>query len=348
MKKLKRKRNKGIRYSIIALSICALLAWKLYSLAFSPCVFTKNNAELYDIAIPSGANIQSISNQLSKELNFTHSIDFMILAHVLKLNERLYPGLYTIQNGMSVKDLVLLFRSGKRKTVKLQIRFARYARDIIKDVEPHIEADYDEMMSLLTNAAYIDSLGFSAYTIISMFLMDTYFFNWNTSAQQFFQRMHTEYTLYWNQERLSKAQQIGLTPHEVMTLASIVDQETNKNDEKPRVAGVYMNRLRIKMPLQADPTVKYAVGDFALKRVRKVHTEKKSLYNTYKNQGLPPGPICTPTKAGIDAVLNFEQHSFLYFCAQPNYSGYHMFAKKYDEHLANARTYHRWLNAEGY
>lgn len=349
MKRKKQTRIKVFRYSILIFGIIAIIfTWKTYTLFFNPSLFTKDNANLYDFAIPSGSTIQSISQKLSTELHFTNQTDFLILAHAVNLDERIYPGLYTIENGMTIKDIVFLFRSGKRKTIKLQIRFARYAREIITDIAPQIEADYNEMISLLTNQSYIDSLGFSRYTIISMFLMDTYFVNWNTSARQFFERMHREYSLYWNNERRSKAQAIGLTPHEVMTLASIVDQETNKNDEKQRIAGVYMNRLRINMPLQADPTVKYAIGDFSLKRVRKIHTEKNSRYNTYKYQGLPPGPICTPSKAGIEAVLNFEKHGFLYFCARPDYSGYHVFAKNYDAHKINARTYQRWLNSEGY
>src|SRR5690606_17488829 len=226
MKRKKQTRIKVFRYSILIFGIIAIIfTWKTYSLFFSPSIFTKNNTNSYDFAIPSESTIQSISEKLSTEFHFTHNTDFLILARAVNLDERIYPGLYTIQNGMTVKDIVLLFRSGKRKTVKLQIRFARYAREIITDIAPQIEADYNEMISLLTNQSYIDSLGFSRYTIISMFLMDTYFFNWNTSAREFFERMHTEYSLYWNDERRAKAYAIGLTPHEVMTLASIVDQD---------------------------------------------------------------------------------------------------------------------------
>ncbi|MFW5851763.1 MAG: endolytic transglycosylase MltG [Bacteroidota bacterium] len=347
MSRHSKKNRKTLKYILIIITLLIIiLSWKTYSIIFQPNISVSETS--YDFAIPSHSTLNSLSTKLSEEVSVRNIQDFILLAEFLNLDSHIYPGLYTLKDNMSNKDIILLFRSGKRKNVRIHIPFNRFARDILHDIAPLIEANYNDMMTLLTTESYIDSLGFNRYTIISMFVRDTYFFHWNTSARDFFERMHKEYHIFWNTERLQKAQEIGLTPTEVTTLASIVEQETNQNIEKPRIAGVYLNRLRINMPLQADPTVKYAIGDFELKRVRSKHTAINSRYNTYKYNNLPPGPICTPSKTSIDAVLNHEKHAYLYFCAQPNYSGLHEFAKNYPEHLLNARKYQRWLNQEGY
>ncbi|MDA3883080.1 MAG: endolytic transglycosylase MltG [Bacteroidales bacterium] len=347
MNRHSKKNRKTLRYILIIITLLIIIfSWKTYSIIFRTNISLPEST--YDFTIPSQSTLNSVSTKLSDEVSVRNIHDFTLLAQFLNLDSHIYPGLYTLHDNMSNKDIILLFRSGKRKSVRLQIPFSRFARDIIQDIAPLIEAKYDDLMKLLTTESYIDSLGFSRYTIISMFLQDTYFFHWNTSAREFFERMNKEHHIFWNTERLQKAQKIGLTPTEVTTLASIVEQETNQNIEKPRIAGVYLNRLRINMPLQADPTVKYAIGDFELKRIRSKHTAIDSRYNTYKYTGLPPGPICTPSKTSIDAVLNYETHSYLYFCAKPDYSGLHAFAKNYPEHLRNARKYQRWLNQEGY
>lgn len=344
----KNRKKSFVSYTLLIGGILIIIGgWLSYTIVLKPNIFIPSGDSIYDFAIPSGATITDIEKKLHEEFMVKHRIGFTQLAKIAKLDERITPGLYTIHNGMNNKEIISLFRSGKRKTVRIQIRFNRYARDIMKDVAPLIEADYEDLIQLLTNDIYIDSLGFNRYTIICMFLMDTYFFQWNTDAKTFFSRMHREFHTYWNAERLQKAKRIGLSPIEVMILASIVDQETHRNDEKPRIAGVYINRLAIGMRLQADPTVKYAVGDFSLRRILRVHTQKESRYNTYIHTGLPPGPICTPSKAGIEAVLNYEKHNYYYFCARPDYSGYHMFAANYTEHQKNARIYQRWLNSQG-
>lgn len=341
------KKSKVVQIAVIIIGIVVVLSsWLAYSFFFKPVVSFSSSNDTYLFAIPTGSSISSVVAKLSNETKYGNSTGFMILAKALKLEEHIYPGLYKLSNGMSNKDLVLLFRSGKRETVDVTIRFGRYAQDIARAVAPKLEADYDEMCALLANKYYLDSLGFNKETAICLFLPDTYEFKWNTSAQGFIARMHKEYKTYWNEERLQKANAIGLTPHQVMIVASIVNQETNKNDEKARVAGVYVNRYKTNMPLQADPTVKYALGDFSLKRIYKGHLLVNSPYNTYRNIGLPPGPICTPQKTDIEAVLNYEKHEYIFFCARPDYSGYHNFAKNYNDHLKFAHAYSAWLDSE--
>ena len=180
-----------------------------------------------------------------------------------------------------------------------------------------------------------------------MFIPNTYEMYWDTSVEEFVERMHTEYERFWTKERDAKRKRSGLSRMQVMTLASIVYEETRKGDEMPRVAGVYINRLRKGMPLQADPTIKYALQDFGLRRILNKHLKHPSPYNTYINKGLPPTPICMPSITAIDAVLNYESHKYLYFCARETFDGYHNFAATYNEHLQNARKYQRELNRRG-
>jgi UPF0755 protein len=207
-----------------------------------------------------------------------------------------------------------------------------------------IEADSSSIVAYLTDVTNLSHLGFNAKTIPALFLPNTYEFYWNTDAEKFVEKMKGEYDKYWNEERRNKARAIGLSPVQVSILASIVDKETNKTDEMPRIAGVYLNRLRSGWLLQADPTLVFAVGDFEMKRVLNIHKEVESPYNTYKYTGLPPGPICIPSLQSINAVLNAEKHKYYYFCAKEDFSGYHNFAKTLTEHNRNAARYQRALN----
>ncbi|NJM16447.1 MAG: endolytic transglycosylase MltG [Bacteroidales bacterium] len=199
-------------------------------------------------------------------------------------------------------------------------------------------------MLAFRDTALVDSLGFNAQTFPAMFIPNTYELYWTVTAKGFIVRMHKEYQQFWDRNRTEKLQRSGLSQLEVSALAAIVDEETRFNSEKPRVAGVYVNRLKKGMKLQADPTVKFAVGNFNIKRVLHAHLAVASPYNTYKNYGLPPGPIRIPSIAGIDAVLNYEKHEYIYFCANADFSGKHAFAKTLAQHNANAAKYRRALN----
>jgi UPF0755 protein len=199
-------------------------------------------------------------------------------------------------------------------------------------------------MQLMNNDSLARQYGFNTENFYSMFIPNTYEIWWNTSAEKFFERMHTEYSKFWTEERLNKAKAINLSPNEVSILASIVKGEAMHNDEMPKIAGLYLNRLERGILLQADPTVIFAAQDFTIRRVLNKHLAIPSPYNTYLNKGLPPGPITLPSIASIDAVLNFQKHEYIYMCAKDDFSGYHNFAKTMTEHLINARKFQHALN----
>jgi UPF0755 protein len=211
-------------------------------------------------------------------------------------------------------------------------------------VSKQIETDSVSVLNALNDSIFLKELDFTPYNSILLFLPNTYNVYWNRDVKQLFRDMKKEYEKYWTSSRLDKLKSLGLTKEEAMTLASIVIEESAKYDELPNIAGVYINRLHISMPLQADPTVKYALGDFSLKRVLTIHTEFDSPYNTYVHKGLPPGPICIPDQKAVDAVLNYGKHDYFYFCAKDDFSGYHAFAKTLQQHNQNANAYRNALN----
>jgi UPF0755 protein len=255
------------------------------------------------------------------------------------------PGRYKVFSGMGNFELINLLRSGKQEPVKVVLTNARTKEQLAGIISRKIEADSLSLLDIFNNSEFLYPFGFSPENVIGMFLPNTYEFYWNTSASQFFAKMEPEYRKFWTESRIRKAQQMNLTQGEVATLASIVEKETNYNPEKKIIAGVYLNRIKKGMPLQADPTVVFAVSDFSIKRITSEHTSVNSPYNTYKNLGLPPGPICMPGKSSLDAVLNAETHNFIYFCAKEDFSGAHNFATNFDEHQKNARKYQKALNA---
>jgi len=242
--------------------------------------------------------------------------------------------------------MVKMLISAIQVPVKVTFNNVRTPEQLAGKISHQIEADSLSILGYFMNPETPAKYGFKKETLISMFLPNTYEFYWNTNAEGFFDKMKKFHDQFWTEERKSKANVINLTPEEVSTLASIIDEETIKKDERPRIAGVYINRLKKHMPLQADPTIKFALGDFTIRRLWTKHLEVKSPYNTYKNLGLPPGPINCSSISSIDAVLNFENHQYLYFCAKDDFSGYHVFAKTLMEHNRNASAYQMALNKE--
>ena len=260
---------------------------------------------------------------------------------------RVKPGNYAIRPGDSMRDICLRLLSGNQTPVKLVVPSVRTLDRLAGSVGKQLMTDSVTVMNLLTDAHFLDSLGYTAETIPCLFVPNTYEVYWTISPEQFVARMVRERNAFWTPARIAKAKAQGLTPNEVMTLASIVDEETIKNDEKPLVAGLYLNRLKRGMLLQADPTVKYALGEFELRRILYVHLQTDSPYNTYKYAGLPPGPIRIPSISGIESVLNPAKHSYLYMCAKEDFSGYHNFATTLSQHNDNARRYQQALNKRG-
>ena len=343
----KKKNGKGKRifffFLLFLLLVAAGAGYWLYNIVLKPNVWTPNN-EAATITIPTGSDYEEVKNILYSQGLIIHRQNFEWLAEKKKYPETVKPGRYLIDSTMSNNDLINLLRSGEQLPVQLIFNNIRDIYQLAEVVSKQIEADSVSIIQLLTDSTYLSLHGLKKETAPILFIPNTYEMYWNTSAEGFLKRMHGEYIKFWNGERTRLANEIGLTIAEVVTLASIVEKETNKNAEKSIIAGVYMNRLKAGWRLQADPTVIYAIGDYSIKRVLNVHKEVRSPYNTYQFFGLPPGPICIPSIASIDAVLNYDRNNYLFFCAKDDMSGYHVFAQTNRQHNANARKYQKALN----
>ena len=318
----------------------------LYKSIMSPNVQTVDGKEVA-IYIPTGSNYEQVKSTLKEARFLINEKSFDWVAQKKEYPNNIHPGRYIVKNGMSNNQLINMLRGGLQSPVKVKFNNIRDIDMLAGRIAAQIEADSASIANLLHNQEYIHQLGFIDNTIPALFLPDTYEFYWNTDAEGFVLRMFQEYNKFWNEERKQQAQAKGLTPIQVSTLASIVNKETNKSDEMPRVAGVYLNRLKNNWLLQADPTLIFAWNDYSIRRVLDRHKEIESPYNTYKYIGLPPGPICIPSIAAIKAVLNAEEHHYFYFCAKEDFSGYHNFAKTLSEHNRNAARYQQALNQRG-
>jgi len=339
------KRKKFALVFLIAGSVLGIsLTFYFYQVFFSANTLVESD-KAYLLKIPSNSEYKNVVNQLYEERVINDAVSFGFVAKILGYQEAVKPGLYQIEPKMNNLQLVRMLRSGQQTPVRVTFNTIRTKEDLAEKISVNLEVSKEQFLELLQDSVYIRKFGFEEETVMSLFIPNTYEFWWDTSAEELFERMHKEYQSFWTEARSQKAQDLGLSKEEVSTLASIVQAESQKSDERPKIAGVYLNRLRIGMPLQADPTLVFAAGDFSIKRLTAKQMAIDSPYNTYKYAGLPPGPINLPDINSLDAVLNFEKHSYLYFCAKEDFSGYHSFAVGYDEHLSNARRYQRALNA---
>lgn len=340
----KRKRPAWVRFLLwfLFLLIIASLAsgYYLYGLIYSNNVWTPEGKDV-SIYIPSDATFEDVKQNLYSQGVILNRTSFEWLAARKKYPELIKPGHFLIKEGMSNDKLINMLRLGEQIPVPVIFNNIRIKEQLAQKVGMQIEADSGSLIKLLNDSVYQASMGLGTETALTLFIPNTYEFYWNTSAQQFINRMHREYESFWGYDRDEKAAGLNMSRADVVILASIVEKETNKNDEKARIAGVYLNRLQKNWLLQADPTLVYASGDFGLTRVLNVHKDIDSPYNTYKYAGLPPGPICIPSIASVDAVLNAEDHEYLFFCAKDDLSGYHVFAKSITQHNRNARRYRK-------
>ena len=268
----------------------------------------------------------------------------LITAWAKRFNGSIPPGLYLIKDGMSNNDVINIFRSGIQKPIQLTFNNIRTKEELAGNISKQIMADSLELINLLNNGKFISDFGFNSFTATCPFLPDTYEVYWTLTPKDLYKRMVQEYNRFWNDERLKKADALALSKNEIITLASIVNEESNLSSEQPIIAGLYLNRLKRGYLLQADPTLKFAIGDFNKKRIINDDKRIESPYNTYKYKGLPPGPIRIPTKGAIDAVLNYKSHNYLYMCAKADFSGEHHFSETLREHLNYAKKYQRTLN----
>ncbi len=332
---------KKIIYVLLLLAILAFAAWYVVVRMPNVCVEEGGQKELF---IPTGTDYDSLLVILQKDSILCHPATFRLLARRKHLPTHVNPGHYVIRSGMNNNRLIIMLRGGFQDAVRVTFHNIRTLAQLAGVLGRQLEPDSASFLAVLKDSAFIAQYGFDTATVIALFLPDTYDFYWNTSPRRFVKKMYREYKRFWNEERKQKARELGLTPLEVSVLASIVQEEVLHDDEMPRVAGVYLNRLRKGMRLQADPTVKFALQQEGRKRILKKDLHVDSPYNTYRYAGLPPGPIRMPSKAAIDAVLNAEKNSYLYFCARDDFSGYHNFARTLSEHNRNARLYRRALN----
>lgn len=292
-------------------------------------------------------NVDSVYHKLMIIQTEKAIAGFQFLNLVWNYSDRIKPGAYRIKEGETSLDIFRKLRNGSQNTVTLTIPSTWTVERVAKSVGKQLMCDSAEIAELMNDSVFCRSLGFTAETLPALFIPDSYDFIWTTSPEAFFRRMRKEYEAFWTADRKERAMRKGLNIIEVATLASVVQSETANNAEKPMVAGLYLNRLRVGMPLQADPTVKFGLRQFGLKRILLEHIRIDTPYNTYLHKGLPPGPICIATPASIESVLNAIDHNYLYMCAKEDFSGTHNFAANYAEHLANARKYQQALNQRG-
>jgi UPF0755 protein len=335
---------RGLWYILFFLILFGLCGWGFhyYQNFFQPNITTGDQPSAY-LYIHTGAGFPAVKNILSDHHYIRDMKSFEWVAHKKKYDVKVRPGRYKISDGMNNNELVNLLRSGNQEPVRMIIQNVRTPEELAGKVAAQVEGDSLSILNLLHDPGYLREFGAGPATVFTLFIPNTYEFFWNTTADQFIRRMYKERQKFWNDERLTMMSQEGLDIPGVITLASILEKETVKNIEKPVIAGVYLNRLRKGWPLQADPTLIFAWNDYTIKRVLNKHKEIDSPYNTYKYTGLPPGPICLPSVSSIDAVLKYEKHAFMYFCAKEDLSGYHNFAVTLAEHNRNAERYQEAL-----
>ncbi len=302
------------------------------------------NEELLYFQIPTGSDYSDVMRILATEGILKDTTTFNWVALKKNYPSHVKPGRYSISRSMNNNEIVNMLRSGRQVPVRLIINSTRTLEKLASVVSTQLEADSAEIIKLLRDREFLAGMELTPETASGIFIPNTYEFYWNTDADKFIRRMKKEYENFWNQSRLKKAEQIGLSPMEVITLASIVDEETLMKDEERKIAGVYMNRLKKPMRLQACPTIKFVTGDWTMTRVLDKYLFIDSPYNTYRHDGLPPGPITIPSVSSIDAVLDYEHHDYLFFAAKEDFSGYHNFAKTLAQHNKNADLYQKALD----
>jgi UPF0755 protein len=336
-------KTKKIRYLFVGLlvALCILSAYFCYQV-FGVSIYPRDGKAV--ILIPEGSTAQQAMDSINLHLIINSKKTLAWVAERKGYSHRLRPGRYVIAKGLSCNSLINILRGGRQTPVIVTFNNVRTMYDLAGRVGGQIEADSADIAAFLSDSGKYIKDGFTRENVISVFIPDSYEFFWNTGAEGFYRRMLREYKKFWTDGRMGKAKELKLTLPEVSTLASIVSEEASKADEKPRIAGVYLNRLKRGIPLQADPTVKFAVNDFTITRVLKKHLAVNSPYNTYVYQGLPPGPINCPTVEDIEAVLNAEKHDYIFFVARPDLSGYHNFSRTLAEHNRYANDYQRELN----
>lgn len=338
-----KKKKKTILLSILAVVflLCIAAGGTGYYLLFAPQFHPEKTVYIY---VDRDDTADSIYNKIRQSGRVNQFTGFQWMAKYKDFNRNIHTGRYAIRPNDNVYHVYSRFSRGYQEPINLTIGSVRTLDRLARSIGKQLMIDSAEIATQMFDTTFQSKLGYNIATLPCLFIPETYQVYWDMSVDELFRRMQQEHERFWNQDRLAQATALGMTQEEVCTLASIVEEETNNNEEKPMVAGLYINRLQKEMPLQADPTIKFALQDFALRRITNENLKVNSPYNTYLNTGLPPGPIRIPSKKGIDSVLNYTKHNYIYMCAKEDFSGTHNFASNYADHMANARKYWKALN----
>ena len=331
--------KKIIRYTFITvLAILLFLIWRIFG---SNTNFEEGKKSVY---IKTGSTFLRVAKELDNKGVVTNTKSFSLLARFFGYKQNIKPGKYVFEKGASLYTILKTLKSGKQTPVNLVINKLRTKEDLAEKIAANFECDPETVINFLKSNDSLAAFNLDSNTVMTAIIPNTYSLIWNTSFPKIFRRLYSEQQKFWNDERKKKAAATGLTPQQVYTLASIVEEETNKEEDKGKIASVYINRMNNGMRLGADPTIKFALKDFGLKRIYEKHLKVQSPYNTYLYSGLPPGPICTPSAKTIEAVLNAPATGYLYFVAKPDLNGYSNFASTYEEHLRYAKAYQQALD----
>ena len=322
---------------IVLLLLCVTIYYYLFAPQFYPQKTTYIHIDRDDTA-------DSIYHKVKTQGHANNLAGLHFVARCCNFSQNRRTGRYAIHPRDNVYQVFKRLYLRRQEPMNLIVASVRTLDGLAHNIGKQLMIDSAEIVNYMNDVAFQRKSGYSRETMPCLFIPETYQVYWDMSVETFFERMQKEHRRFWNEKRLGKAAAMGMTPTEVCTLASIVEEETNDNQEKPLIAGLYINRLHIGMPLQADPTVKFALKDFGLRRINNDQLNIDSPYNTYRNTGLPPGPIRIPSPAGVDAVLNYVKHDYIYMCAKDDFSGTHNFASNYVDHIKNAKRYRDALN----
>lgn len=340
----KRKKRTHLRNRVIVISTVAIVLVVLLGVLLLFLPIGKQNRIGYAYVYPT-STINSVTEQLENEIGLNTPALFKFYANLCRLDNKLREGRYAVTGKMSSYAILHRLISEGQQPVKVSFSSVRTQKELVEKLTANLQMSTQELESLLANASFCATYGLDTATIRCLFIPDSYEFYWNVKPKALVEKIASNYQNFWNENRKKKLEEEGLKPSDISIIASIVEEESNKTDEYSRIAGLYINRLRRGMPLQADPTVKFALQNFALKRITSAQTATDSPYNTYRIIGLPPGPIRYPQKSTLEKVLNYEPHRFIYMCAKSDLSGYHVFATNYTDHLSNAYRYQRKLDS---
>jgi UPF0755 protein len=329
---------------LVASTFLISFVFYFYQIIYTPNILVDGADRLF--VIKSGSTYRQVLVDLDKQRVVNDMVSFSFLARLKNLDRRIQPGRYLLRRGMTSIEAINSLMGGRREAVTITFTNVRLLKDLDDRITKNIGVTPEEFETALNKYIATNKEGFTHENILSMFIPNTYQVYFNVVPDELVERMNKEYKNFWNESRRAKADSLGLSQIQVSILASIVQAETVKQDEAPIIAGLYLNRLEKGIPLQADPTLVFAVGDFTIKRVLDMHKAVESPYNTYKYAGLPPGPINMPSIANLDAVLNFTDSNYLYMCAREDFSGYHNFATNLSAHNRNAAGYQRALSEE--